>query len=814
MLVPLSWIRDFTPVDAPVPDLVSALNQLGLEVEGVEQPGADITGVRVARVLGVEKHPDADKLQLVDIDTGSGETRVVCGAPNVVPGMVVPYAGSGATLPGPDGGRFVLERRKIRGVVSDGMLCSAKELGLGDDHSGILGLDDSTELGVDVRGVLGLDDVIFDLAITPNRPDAMCVTGVARELAAHFSLPFDLPEPNAVTDASISSNISVVIEDDVRCPRYLGRVARVTLGPSPAWMAQRLVKAGMRPISNVVDVTNYVLLERNQPLHAFDLAKLGGRGVVVRTATAGEKITTLDDVERELTTDDLLICDAERVPQAVAGIMGGATAEVSDTTTEILLESAYFERMGIALTSKRLKLRSESSARFERGIDPDAIARNAERAMELLVEVAGAQVAPDAVDVYPRPVARERITLRASRVNAVLGTSLDAEDVWDALAPLGIELDTPAEDEGEHGGDGDTVVAIVPTFRPDLDREIDLVEEVARRIGFDRIGRTLPDTRGQVGALTPRQRERRLAADALVGVGLSEAITLSLVSPADLVRAGAPLDRMVRATNPLRAEESVLRTAVLPGLLRALAGNHSQGLNDVALFEMGRVFLSPAADRAAAAGPLPDEPEHIALAWAGHVRRRPLEDDRPVDVYDAVDAVRAVLDALGVADVVLDPVTNTGFRPGRAARVLVSGVEAGTVGEVAPAVLDALNLEAPVVAAELVLDVLLDAPRRDRTFRAPSRFPASLLDLAFVADESVAAANIEATLRAELGDVLEAVRCFDVFRSDALGNGKRSLAFTLRLRAPDRTLTDTEAGELRTRAVRAVERAHGAELRG
>jgi len=434
--------------------------------------------------------------------------------------------------------------------------------------------------------------------------------------------------------------------------------------------------------------------------------------------------------------------------------------------------------------------------------------------MELLVEVAGAQVAPDAVDVYPRPVARERITLRASRVNAVLGTSLDAEDVWDALAPLGIELDTPAEDEGEHGGDGDTVVAIVPTFRPDLDREIDLVEEVARRIGFDRIGRTLPDTRGQVGALTPRQRERRLAADALVGVGLSEAITLSLVSPADLERAGAPLDRMVRATNPLRAEESVLRTAVLPGLLRALAGNHSQGLNDVALFEMGRVFLSPAADRAAAAGPLPDEPEHIALAWAGHVRRRPLEDDRPVDVYDAVDAVRAVLDALGVADVVLDPVTNTGFRPGRAARVLVSGVEAGTVGEVAPAVLDALNLEAPVVAAELVLDVLLDAPRRDRTFRAPSRFPASLLDLAFVADESVAAANIEATLRAELGDVLEAVRCFDVFRSDALGNGKRSLAFTLRLRAPDRTLTDTEAGELRTRAVRAVERAHGAELRG
>jgi phenylalanyl-tRNA synthetase beta chain len=356
------------------------------------------------------------------------------------------------------------------------------------------------------------------------------------------------------------------------------------MGASPAWLTQRLVKAGMRPISNVVDVTNYVLLERNQPLHAFDLSRLAGRGIVVRTADEGETITTLDDVERTLTGEDLLICDAERTPQAIAGIMGGSTSEVSDATTEILLESAYFERMGIARSSKRLKLRSESSARFERGIDPDAIAVNAERAMELLVEVAGAQVAPDAVDVYPAPVERTRVRLRTSRVNAVLGTALDAEDVWDSLAPLGIELDTALDFdalESERAAD-DEVVAIVPTFRPDLEREIDLVEEVARRVGFDAIGRTLPDTHGQVGMLSARQQERRLVADALVGVGLSEAITLSLVSPADLERAGAPLDRVVRATNPLRAEESVLRTAILPGLLRAVAGNRAHGLADVA----------------------------------------------------------------------------------------------------------------------------------------------------------------------------------------------------------------------------------------
>jgi phenylalanyl-tRNA synthetase beta chain len=804
MRAPLSWIRDFTPLTAPVAEVVSALNQLGLEVEGVEQPGAEITGVIAAQVLEVSRHPNADKLSLVDITTGSGVTRVVCGAPNVVAGMVVPYAPAGATLPG----GFTLERRKIRGEVSDGMLCSAKELGLGDDHSGILGLDLASELGADVRDLLGLDDVIFDLAITPNRPDAMCIVGVARELAAHFSLDFAVPEPIALADASVGSDVTVVIEDDARCPRYLARVARVTMGESPAWMAQRLVKAGMRPISNVVDVTNYVLLERNQPLHAFDLARLSGRGIVVRVADDGETITTLDAVERTLTREDLLICDADRAPQAIAGIMGGSTSEVSGATTEILLEAAYFERMGIARSSKRLKLRSESSARFERGIDPAAVAANAERAMELLVDVAGAQVAPDACDVYPAPVAPTRVRLRASRVNAVLGTDLDAEDVWESLAPLGIEL------TGSDGTDDDSVVAVVPTFRPDLEREIDLVEEVARRVGFDRIGRTLPDTHGQVGMLTARQQERRLVADALVGLGLSEAITLSLVSPADLERAGAPLDRVVRATNPLRSEESVLRTAVLPGLLRAVAGNRVQGIADVALFELGRVFLTSLERRRAGDSPLPDEPEHVALALAGQVRRRPIEDDRDIDVYDAVDAVRVVVDALGIHDLTITPESLTGLRAGRAARVVVDGRDAGTVGEVAPEVLAALGLDAPVVAAELVLDTLLDAARRDRTFRAPSRFPASSVDLAFVLADTVAAADVLATLRKAAGDALEDVRLFDVFTSDAFGPGRRSLAFALRFRLPDRTLTDADVGALRRQAIDAVLAAHDAELRG
>src|SRR5262249_23429143 len=411
MKAPLSWIRDFTPVEASTEELVAGLNQVGLEVEGVEEPGRDVRGVVAARVLEVVKHPNADKLTLVDVDYGNGSTRVVCGAHNVAAGDVVPFAPAGAHLPEPFG---VLERRKIRGVESDGMLLPPDELGLGDDPHAIVHLHGATVPGADVRELLGLDDVIFDLAITPNRPDAMCIVGVARELAAHFGVPLAVPEPNAPTDPGVVSDITVRIDAAARCPRYLGRVARVTMGSSPAWMAQRLVKAGMRPISTVVDVTNYVLLERNQPLHAFDLDRLDGRGILVRLARAGEHITTLDGVDRALSDEDLLICDAAGAPQAIAGIMGGGTSEVSDETSTILLEAAYFEWMGIARSSKRLKLRSESSARFERGIDPNGVGDHAERAMELLAEAADGRVAGDAVDDYPAPVVPVRIDVRTS----------------------------------------------------------------------------------------------------------------------------------------------------------------------------------------------------------------------------------------------------------------------------------------------------------------------------------------------------------------------------------------------------------------
>ena len=705
MRAPLSWIREFTPVDAAPADVADALNQLGLEVEEIDEPGRDINGVVVAKILDVVPHPDADRIRLADVDFGDGQLRVVCGAPNIHPGMVAPFARVGATLPGD----FTIERRKIRGVVSEGMLASARELGLGDDHSGILELPADAPLGADVREVLGLDDVVFNLAITPNRPDAMGITGVAREIAAYFGLPFAVPEldPASVVDAIGDSR--VVVEAPDRCPRFVGITATVTMGPSPEWMQQRLRLAGMRPISNVVDVTNYVMLERCRPLHAFDLGRLAGRGIVVRLATDGEQMVTLDDVTRTFTAEDLLICDAERRPQGIAGIFGGAEAEVADDTTEILLESAYFEPAGIARTAKRLGLRTEASARFERGIDPNGTASGAMRAMELFAEVAAAVPAPAAIDLYPQPVDRPRIAVRTARVNRLLGIERPAKEIRDLLVPLGIETD----------GAGDDFTAVAPTFRPDLEREIDIVEEVGRRVGLQNIPRTVPSNPEKIGALTVEQQERRKLADVLVGAGYDEAYTLPLLAPADVARAGFATDAVIEVENPLRGRRSrSCGRHLLPGLLRSAAFNAAHGLPDVALFELGSVFAPPKAGDT-----LPEERMHLAAVRAGRLRRAPHEPDRDLAPHDAVAVVQAVAEELRLADWRLEAAAAPGFHPVRTAAVVVDGACAGYVGEIAPDVVAAFDLPASAVGFELDVAALRGGTRVSRTYVASVAVP-------------------------------------------------------------------------------------------
>jgi phenylalanyl-tRNA synthetase beta chain len=794
MRAPLSWIREFVAVDEPADVIGTALDNLGLEVEEIEAPGAEIGGVVVARIVDVLEHPNADKLRLADVDTGDGIVRVVCGAPNIKPGMVVPLATVGATLPG----GVVLKRSKIRGEFSDGMLCSARELGLGDDHAGILAIDGDVELGTDVRETLGLDDVVFDLKITPNRPDAMGIVGIARDLAAHFNVPFTDTELQVDPGAQTIGGVTAVVEAPDRCPRLVVRAATVTMGESPAWMQRRLRLAGMRPISNVVDVTNYVMLERCRPLHAFDLGRLAGRGLVVRLATAGEKMTTLDGVERTLHVEDLLICDAERVPQAIAGIMGGRDSEVDGDTREILLESAYFEPAGIAATAKRLNLRSEASARFERGIDPNGAATGAARAIELLEQVAGTKAFDGAIDRYPNPIARPRISVRTARVNAILGTTLAPEAVKDLLRPLDIAV----------AGTGADFVAEPPTARPDLTREIDIVEEVGRRYGLNNIARTVP-TSPMVGRLTREQRERRLVADVLVGAGLDEAFTLPLVAPAEIAATGLPIDAVVEVENPLRTEESVLRTALLPGLLAALGTNVARGNTDAALFELGTVFAAPVLGTL-----LPVERDHLCVAATGLVRDRPFGPDRDLEPADAVAWLDALADALRLADLRLLAGGGPGFDAGRSARVLVSGTEVGSVGQVAAAAATHHGVAAGAFALELDLGSVLSATRRSILAEPVSRFPSSGVDLAFVVADTVPAGDILRTLRDAGGELLESVSVFDTFRSDTIGPGRVSIAFSLRFRAPDRTLTDAEVATVRHRAIDAVVAAHGAELRG
>ncbi len=795
MRAPLSWLRDFTPLDAPSQEIAEALNQLGLEVDDIHEPGKEISGVVAARILDVVPHPDADKIRLADIDFGSGQLRVVCGAPNIEAGMVVPFAKVGAVLPGD----FKITKRKIRGVVSEGMLCSPRELGLGDDHGGILALDDNSELGRDVREILGLNDTVFELSITPNRPDAMGIVGVARDLAAHFGLPFEVADAAPGTTAERIGAVTVHVEDPDRCPRFVARVAQVVMGDSPAWLQRRLTLAGMRPISNVVDVTNYIMLERCRPLHAFDLGRLAGRGIVVRCAAQGESMMTLDGVERPLASDDLLICDAVRAPQAIAGIMGGRESEVDESTTEVLIESAYFAPSGIAKTSKRLGLRSEASARFERGVDPNGVAAGADAAIALLAVVANGVAATETIDVYPNPIPRRRIAVRTGRVNAILGTDLKAATVRSLIEPLGITTT----------GTDDDFVAEAPTWRPDLEREIDIVEEVARRFGLQNIKRTVASApAGSVGRLTSWQRARRHVADALVGAGYSEGMTLPLVALTDLAAVGVDTDRVVRVANPLRVEESVMRPSLRPGLLDALARNAARGNPDVALFELGTVFFAPDDDNY-----LPTEHTFVAGVRAGSERTAPRRHDRGIDVGDALDAVQAIVDALGLANVRLEAATSSGWHPARAAEVFVDDQLVGVVGEVEHELVATLGVSSTVVGFELDVDMLLSGEVRDPHFRPISTYPPANIDLAFVVDDHVAAADVVRTLRAAGGEMLESVHLFDTFRSSQLGDGNVSLAFALRFRAIDRTLTDVEIAGLHTGCIAAVESAHAARLR-
>jgi phenylalanyl-tRNA synthetase beta chain len=790
LLAPLSWLRDFAPFDQPVDELAAALSNLGLVVEGVTRIGGDLTGVEVVRILAVRTHPNADKIRLVDVDRGDGEPlQIACGAPNLVVGDLVPLATVGTLLPGAD---EPIARRKMRGEASNGMLCSRTELGLPDD--GVDGLAilpaGSAVPGTPVAEALGLaPDVVFDLDITPNRPDALSMAGVARDLAAALGLPFDLPAVAAPVDPAVPP-ASVTVQDGDLCPRLTGTVMTgVRVGPSPAWLADRLLLAGMRPINNVVDVSNYVMLHLGQPNHAYDLDRLGGGGLVARAAAPGEALTTLDGVRRTLGPTDGVIADAAGRAVGVAGIMGGEDTEISASTTTVLVEAAYFTPMAVARTGKRLGLHSEARARFERGIDPEVAGAAVDLFFALLAaQVPGLRRGPT-TDVRAAEPAVTTIAVRTARVDGLLGIDLDDAAVAGLLRPLGFGV-VPA-------GPG-TAEVTVPTWRPDVTREIDVVEEVARLHGYGNIARRVPGGARTGGGLSAHQRQRRLIRDVLAGTGITEAWTTTFLAPGDLERAGLPA-AAVEVENPLDASESILRTSLLPGLLKAVRFNADRQEPDVRLFEIGRTFARPAPGTVT-----PTETETLAVVVAG----------RGADARLAARTWSILARALRLADVRITATGLDGLHPTRSATLTgVDGCTLGQVGEVDPDVSAAYGVAGRVGWLQVDLVPLFAQPRLSDQARPVSRFPASDVDLAFVVDLDVPADEVARTLRTAGGDLAETVALFDVYRSDQLGPGRRSLAYRMRLRAADRTLTDAELAAHRQRAIDAVAAAHGAELR-
>ncbi len=790
MKVLLSWLREFAPDIGGEPAALSdVLSALGLTVEEMTVTGSLPDGVVLARVLDLRPHPDADRIQLVEADDGSGSTlQVCCGAFNMAVGDLVPLARVGTVMPS----GLEIARRKMRGQPSEGMCCSAAELELGDDADGIMILNDrvadGAALGLPLAEALGMaPDVLWDLDVGANRPDALSVMGVARDLAAGLGVAFEPPDWSTVASgAHITELAAVEIVDPTLCGRFVGRVLRnAPQGASPPWLAQRLTALGMRPINAVVDISNYVMLELGQPSHTFDLARVAGARIRVRRARRGESIQTLDGVHRSLAEGDGVIADGDDNVIGIAGVMGGASTEIDADTSEVLVEMAWWDPPSISRTAKRLNLSSEAATRFRRGAD---WGYNVERCMNRFVQLAtelGAEVADGMIDERGDLPDRGPLRVRPARVNRLLGTGLSAEQMADHLRSIGFGA-APA---------GDAALEVtIPTWRWDTATETDVAEEVARLHRYENIERTVP-TGNEAGGLSGYQRDRRLVRDVLVGAGCSETQPMPFVAPGALAAVGLPEDGITLA-NPVDDRESVLRTSLLPGQLAAVAYNQRHFSGDVRLFEIGHVYLPAPGD-----GLLPDEREFLAVALSGE------EAPAAVAVFDLL------AEALALPAAELRQASPPGLHPTRSAEVVVAGRSRGAVGEVDPEVLEACGVAGRVAWLQLDLQEVLNGPRTRRRYRPVSKYPPSDVDLAFTVPEEVAAAQVERTLRAAAGPLLARIELFDAYRGPGVAEGSRSLAYRLRFQAPDRTLTDADVAQIRQRCIDETTRRTGATLR-
>lgn len=809
MRVSYNWLKDYVEFDLSPEELAHVLTMGGLEVEGIEYLGEGIENVVVGQIKEITDHPNADKLVICRVDVGQRVLQIVTGAPNVKEGAKVALALVGAKLPN----GMAIKKAKLRGVVSEGMVCSAQELGLDpknfpeEQQEGIIIFPDDAVIGEDIKEILGLDDYVLELGLTPNRADCLAMVNVAREVAALTGGRLKLPEMQvAEADMEKTGDLArVEIVDEDLCHRYVARVIKdVTIKPSPAWMQQYLQAAGVRPINNIVDVTNFIMLELGQPLHAFDYDKLAEHRIVVRKAEQDEKIVTLDGEERQLDSDMLVIADAER-PVAVAGVMGGLDTEVTEETRTILLEAAYFQGASVRRTSRKLGLRSESSARFERGIDKDKVKAAADRAAQLMAELGGGKVAPEAIDVYPKPWRQPVITLRCERVNDLLGTDISSGEMAEMLRRL--HLDVTEREQ-------DVLEVKVPSHRNDLASEVDLVEEIARLYGYGNIETTMPKGEPAGDSDTLEEVLQKKVTETLLACGLTEVITYSFISPKAMDRLQLPGDhawrRHIEIQNPLTEEQSIMRTTLLPGLLDTAAKNFKRRQVNLQLFEIGSVFI-PTGEK------LPDERIKIGAVVSGEAFRGWMEQPEPMDFFYLKGIVEALLGELSVTGyefkAVADSAQLPSLHPGRSAYLVCEGDTIGYIGEVHPGVLDNYGLQQRAVVMELDLHRLAEHVNLVPAYRPLPKFPAVTRDMAFVVPEHVSVAAIDRTIKEVGGQLLKEVWLFDVYQGKQIPEGHRSLAYSMTYQAEDRTLTDEEVSALHEKIQQKLQEKFQAKLR-
>ena len=802
MKLPLSWLSDYTDISGVTPKEYDArLTMSGSKVEEVYYLGAEIENVVTGKVLSVVDHPDSDHLKICQIDVDQGEPiQIVTGAPNVTPdsvGEICPVALHKSTLPG----GVKITKGKLRGEVSNGMMCSFQELGLTHGcvpyacENGILFLPEGTPVGEDIKKVLGLDDYVADFEITSNRADCFSVIGLARETAATFDRPFTVKEPVVKgCGGDINEHMSVEVVDTDLCPRYTARLVKnIKIEPSPAWMRERLHACGVRPINNIVDITNYVMLEYGQPMHAFDYSCLSDGKIVVRRARNGESIQTLDGVDHDLTDKMLAICDNDK-PVAVAGVMGGANSEIEDDTTTVVFESACFHGATVRVTAKALGMRTEASGRFEKGLDPSLTMPAVQRACELVEMLGAGEVVDGVIDACAADLTPKTLPFEPDKMNALLGLDLSADEQKAYLERLEFRV----EDDK----------VIIPSFRVDIARMCDLAEEVARMYGYDKIPTTLYAGEMVQGEYTPKQMAEQIVSETCRSAGFDEAMSHSFISPKfyDMIGWAEDDPRRISTTilNPLGEDFSIMRTTVLPSMLQSLAHNHAHRNPTASLFELGMIYTPVIKDGKADASVLPHEEKVITLGSYGRL-----------SFFQFKGVIEAICRELNVKDVQFMPETgNPSYHPGRCANILIRGEVVGVFGTVHPTVAARYGLSGEVLAAELPLDKLFAAIDPVKLYHPLPKFPASTRDIAVLVDDTVPAASMQAAIEKAAGSILEAVKLFDVYKGKGIPEGKKSVAYSLSMRAPDRTLTDEECDKAMKQALAALEKDFGAVLRG